>query len=141
MIQLSETLIEQIRRHATETYPHECCGALIGCVRDHVKDITDVLPMKNRQTDVKAHSRFLVTAEDHRELEILATKRGLEILGFYHSHPDHPARPSEYDREHALPWYSYAIVSVCDGESADLECWNLTEDRATFSSEPISVAR
>ena len=96
-----------IRRHGEETYPHECCGALVG--RDD--QVTDVVELPNT-TEEGPRRRFLVRPSDYREAEKRATELGGELLGFYHSHPDHPARPSQYDLDHAWPTFAYVIVSV-----------------------------
>ena len=73
-----------------------------------------------------------------RAAERMARERKLELVGWYHSHPDHPARPSEFDREHAWPWYSYIIVSVANREPGDMTSWRLTDDRLTFLPEEIA---
>ena len=99
-----------IRAHGAETYPNECCGALIG--RDGV--VTEVYALPNT-TEEGPRRRFLVRPEDYREAEKRAGAAGGELLGFYHSHPDHPARPSQYDLDHAWPFFSYIIVAVRAG--------------------------
>jgi proteasome lid subunit RPN8/RPN11 len=136
-------LAEKIRAHGAETYPHECCGALLGreeLVQDQkiVREIVALCPLVNRRDD-SPRNRFSVTSEDVREAEKAATARDLEVVGWYHSHPDHPARPSEFDREHAWPWYSYVIVSVTNGRPENMTSWRLNDDREEFSSETIEV--
>jgi proteasome lid subunit RPN8/RPN11 len=93
----------------------------------------------NRREAEAAPRRFLITAEDYRAIEAAARARSLDMIGFYHSHPDHPAHPSDYDREHAFPWYSYVIVSVRDGRAAETTSWILDDDRAAFAPEPLST--
>jgi proteasome lid subunit RPN8/RPN11 len=127
----------EIRRHAEGDYPNECCGALLGRQDAGGKTVQWLEPMRNRSDATSARRRFFITADDYREIETLARERSLEILGFYHSHPDHPAAPSDYDREHALPWYSYLIVSVQDGRSTDMASWVLVNDRSRFEREEI----
>src|SRR5215469_13013957 len=108
-------------------YPHECCGALLGRDREletgaHAKPVREILglfPLINRRDD-SPRNRFSVTSEDVREAEKAASQQGLDVVGWYHSHPDHPARPSEFDRDHAWPWYSYIIVSVHNAAPQDL---------------------
>ena len=90
---------------------------------------------------LSARRRFRVSPEDYRDLENTARERRLEILGFYHSHTDHPAVPSEYDRENALPWYSYLIVSVRARRADEVLCWTLAEDRSRFERDPIRTER
>src|SRR5215208_3382353 len=102
----------EIRAHGQETYPHECCGALVGA-GDHVAAI---VPLPNT-TEEGPRRRFLVRPSDYREAERQASALGGELLGFYHSHPDHPARPSQYDLDHGWPTFAYVIVSVRDGRS------------------------
>jgi len=147
VIRLSPLHLASIRDHAERAYPHECCGALLGRVADAgavpaVKDVEALHAAENRRDAEAAARRFLISPEDYREIEALARERGLEVLGFYHSHPDHPARPSEYDREHAFPWYSYLIVSVRGGRAGeppvDLTSWVLTDDRNDFDPELIA---
>jgi proteasome lid subunit RPN8/RPN11 len=125
---------EEIRRHGTETYPNECCGALYG--RDGV--VTSTLALPNT-TDEGPRRRFLVRPQDYRDAERRATELGVDLLGFYHSHPDHPARPSQYDLDHAWPFFSYIIVSVRSGQPADMTSWRLLEDRSAFEAEDLEV--
>jgi proteasome lid subunit RPN8/RPN11 len=135
-LQLNETQAQEIRAHGVETYPHECCGALLGAESDACREVRGLHKLVNRRTD-SPRNRFSVTAEDVRDAENAAQKAGLEVLGWYHSHPDHPALPSEYDREHAWPWYSYVIVSIMSGEPQAIASWRLTDDRMRFEPERI----
>jgi proteasome lid subunit RPN8/RPN11 len=143
---ISRDCAEKISAHAVETYPHECCGALFGRDRgleveqDRPRSILEVFPLVNRRAD-SPQNRFSVTARDVIEAEKKAEARGLEVVGWYHSHPDHPARPSEYDREHAWPWYSYIIVSVEKGVAKTMASWRLQEDRAKYAEEQIQEVR
>jgi proteasome lid subunit RPN8/RPN11 len=116
-----------IRSHGEETFPHECCGALVG--RDD--RATDVVALPNT-TEEGPRRRFLVRPSDYREAERRASELGGELLGFYHSHPDHPARPSQYDLDHAWPTFAYIIVSVMAGAAGDMTVWYLKDDRSTF---------
>jgi proteasome lid subunit RPN8/RPN11 len=100
-------IAEAIRRHGVETYPNECCGALIGS--DGV--VRHVAPLPNT-TEEGARRRFLIRPTDYTFVEREATRLNQELLGFYHSHPDHPAKPSQYDLDHAFPFFWYVIVSV-----------------------------
>lgn len=123
-----------IRRHGRETYPHECCGALIG--RGGV--VEEALALPNTSED-GTRRRFRIRPADYRAAERRAAARGGDLVGFYHSHPDHPARPSRYDLDHAWPVFAYVIVSVEDGEPAAMTSWRLREDRSAFEEEPLSV--
>jgi proteasome lid subunit RPN8/RPN11 len=116
-----------IRRHGEETYPHECCGALLG--RAGTVTHAEALP---NTTEEGPRRRFLVRAADYRLAERRATELGAELLGFYHSHPDHPARPSQFDLEHAWPTFAYVIVSVSAGRSGAMTVWFLKDDRSSF---------
>jgi proteasome lid subunit RPN8/RPN11 len=129
-------LAERIRAHAAETYPHECCGALLGRDSDGAREILDLLPLAN-QHDSSPRNRFVITPEDFRRAEAAAAARGLELVGWYHSHPDHPALPSEFDRAHAWPWYSYLIVAVEQGRPGAVACWRLSDDRMRFTPELV----
>ena len=129
---LSPALVEAIHAHGRETYPNECCGALIG--RDN--SVVETLALPN-MTEEGPRRRFLVRPDDYRAAEARAAETHQQLLGFYHSHPDHPARPSQYDLDHAWPFFSYVIVSVVKGEPADLTSWRLREDRSQFDQEAI----
>jgi proteasome lid subunit RPN8/RPN11 len=124
---ISAAVDQAIRTHGQETYPHECCGALVGR-GDHVSAIV-ALP---NTTEEGPRRRFLVRPSDYREAEHRAGELGAELLGFYHSHPDHPARPSQYDLDHAWPTFAYVIVAVASGVAGDMTVWHLKEDRSAF---------
>ncbi len=140
MLYLDHKLAQEIRAHGGETYPHECCGALLGRADgDGRKQVEELHALVNRRED-SPRNRFLVTPEDYRAAEKAARARGLEIVGWYHSHPDHPARPSEFDREHAWPTYSYVIVAVADRQPGEIASWTLRDDRSQFDPETVVVA-
>jgi len=124
-----------VRAHGAETYPNECCGALIG--RDGV--VTHTLALPN-VTEEGPRRRFRVSDRDYLQCERRARELGGELLGFYHSHPDHPARPSQYDLDHALPFFSYIIVAVRAGAPEDMTSWRLREDRSAFDEESLTHA-
>lgn len=123
-----------IRAHGRETFPHECCGAMLG--RDGV--VHEAHPLPNT-TEEGPRRRFLVRPGDYRAAEQRARGAGLDLLGFYHSHPDHPARPSQYDLDHAWPSFSYVIVSIMTGEDKRLTSWRLKADRSAFDEEPVVI--
>lgn len=142
-LSMNSELADKIRAHGVETYPHECCGALLGRDSDAQTDnserrVLGLFPLVNRRDD-SPRNRFSVTSEDVLAAEKAAREQNLEVIGWYHSHPDHPARPSEYDRDHAWPWYSYIIVSVHQGTPQDMTSWRLNDDRQSFSPEPIEI--
>ncbi len=123
-----------IRAHGRATFPHECCGALLG--RDGVVHEAHALA---NTTEEGPRRRFLVRPDDYRGAEKRARETRLDLLGFYHSHPDHPARPSQYDLDHAWPSFSYVIVSIMAGEDKLLTSWRLTDDRSTFDEELVEI--
>jgi proteasome lid subunit RPN8/RPN11 len=124
---------DAIRNHGRETYPNECCGALIG--KDGV--VTEAFPLPNT-TEEGPRRRFLIRPQDYRDAERRAAASGAELVGFYHSHPDHPARPSAYDLDHAWPFFAYVIVSVREGEPKEMYSWRLREDRSAFDEQHIA---
>lgn len=146
--------LDAIRQHGARDYPNECCGILLGRANGANKEVLEVVPIKNLRLDAaraqdilplespgreSERNRFLIDPLEQLKVEKDARARGLDVVGYYHSHPDHLARPSEYDREHAWPWYSYVIVSVERGEAKDLNSWVLAEDRSQFRPEELSV--
>jgi len=137
MLRLAKNLEQEIRDHGAKDYPNECCGAMLGTDNDAAgREVRSLFPLINRRDD-SPRNRFSITPEDFRAAEKAAAERGLDLLGWYHSHPDHPARPSEFDRDHAWPWYSYVIVSVDGGTPKDLTSWQLEDDRSKFQPETI----
>ena len=126
-VAISADVDDAIRRHGEETYPHECCGALVG----HEGQVTATVPLSNT-TEEGPQRRFLVRPSDYRLAESRASELGADLLGFYHSHPDHPARPSQYDLDHAWPTFAYVIVAVAAGKAGDMTVWWLKDDRSTF---------
>lgn len=135
-VRLSEALIEEIRRQGVRAYPAECCGLLAGHPGG-VKEILRLVAMANRRTD-DPH-RYLIAPDDLRHAEADLSRSGLEVLGCYHSHPDHPAAPSAFDVEQAWPWYSYIILRVDRGRAAELTSWVLDDDRSKMHPESIDV--
>jgi len=133
---ISSALLEKIREQGRAAYPHECCGLLLGRSNHSSKTATALKPVANQRQDTP-QNRYLIAPEDWLETERETRKTGLDIIGVYHSHPDHPSRPSEFDREHAFPFYSYIIVSVTSGEAADLRSWTLRDDRSDFDPEEL----
>jgi proteasome lid subunit RPN8/RPN11 len=124
---ISAGVDEAIRRHGQETYPHECCGALVS----REDRVVAVVALPNT-TEEGPRRRFLVRPSDYRQAERRASEMQGELCGFYHSHPDHPARPSQYDLDHAWPTFAYIIVSVMNGAAGDMTVWYLKNDRSTF---------
>jgi proteasome lid subunit RPN8/RPN11 len=127
-----------LQRHVEGTYPYEGGGLLIGQLDElGRKVVSEIKPFENQRAIEDQHNRILITDQMYREGEVYADSKNLLLIGFFHSHPDHPARPSEFDREHALPWWSYLIVSVQRGRTANVLSWELKEDRSAFEAEEI----
>lgn len=141
-ISIGAECAEKIRTHGVRDYPHECCGALLG--RDpgngKVREILEVFPLVNQRDD-SPRNRFSVSSRDVIAAERAADAQGLSVVGWYHSHPDHPARPSEYDREHAWPWYSYIIVSVQKGVAREMKSWRLHDDRTRYGEQGVEEVK
>jgi proteasome lid subunit RPN8/RPN11 len=135
-LRLAGALVDQIRRTGEQAYPAECCGVLVGRANP-VREVERLVPVANRRTD-DPH-RYLISPDDLRRVAAELSGSGLEVLGFYHSHPDHAAAPSRFDLEHAWPWYSYVIVRVDGGRAAELMSWRLENDRSAMRSESLDV--
>lgn len=133
----NEAALAAIRAHGEATFPHECCGALLGS--SDAQTVVEALALPNT-TEEGPRRRFLVRPADYRTAESSADARGLDLVGFYHSHPDHPARPSQHDLDHAWPSFQYIIVSVLQGQAADLRSWQLLPDRSAFTEVPVTPA-
>jgi proteasome lid subunit RPN8/RPN11 len=139
MLQLSSELEKNIRTDGETAYPNECCGILIGEVDSAgAKIVRRTLTINNAREDGEQYHRFLITPEDMLRAEQTARAMKLDVIGFYHSHPDHPSAPSGYDKDNALPFYSYVIVSVDNGKAQILTSWELTDDRIDFVREKIN---
>lgn len=139
MLDLELTLEHEqaIRAHAQRAFPHECCGFLLGRDEAATRRVAAIAAAENERTAAERHNRFSITPDVYLRAEREARRRRLDVIGFYHSHPDAPARPSDYDLEHAWPVYSYLIVSVRGGVSAALTSWVLREDRSGFEPQVV----
>ena len=128
--------VGHIHEHAVETYPHECAGAIVGIDAGGMKVVVDVWRAENTH-EGERERRFLIEPLKIKEFEERAAARDMDVLGFYHSHPDHPAEPSEYDREHAWPGWSYVIASVGKENVQEMRSWVLRPDRSGYDEEEI----
>jgi proteasome lid subunit RPN8/RPN11 len=135
-LRLSDALVEEIRRQGEMAYPAECCGVLAGRVGE-TKEVLRLVPLPNQRTD-DPH-RYFIAPDDLRQTTAALRRSQLEVLGYYHSHPDHPPIPSAFDTEHAWPWYSYLIVHVDRGRPLELAAWVLADDRSRMSRESLEV--
>lgn len=140
MIALSDEIIHCIKEQGEKFYPDECCGFILGRISGRTKYAELIQPAQNTAGSESFH-RFVITPEEMMRAEFFAVKNGLDIVGFYHSHPDCKAYPSEYDRTHALPVYSYVITSVKKGTAEEIFSYRLDEnnDYRTFIKENINV--
>ncbi len=138
IISIAEQLIEQIKAHGERDYPHECGGILIGHFdTERGKTVIELLPMENASEESTRHNRVLILPKDVLRAERYARERKLDVVGYYHSHPDDRAFPSQFDLDHALPVWSYIIVSVLEGKAADARSWEMENDRSKFNEEEI----
>ncbi|HEX5810043.1 MAG TPA: M67 family metallopeptidase, partial [Anaerolineales bacterium] len=132
---ITKDLLHQIHAHGEAAYPEEGAGFLIG----EESRVESILPLENAREDGARHNRFLISPEDYLQAELTADNLGLSLIGVFHSHPDHPNQPSEYDREWAQPFFSYMITTVREGKATESRSWRLLEDRSKFTEEMISV--
>ena len=140
MIQLTEKHRNEIAVHGERDYPYECCGLLLGSLAGNgAKLVVETYAISNAREEGAKRNRFLIRPEELMRGERYAITRNLEVVGFYHSHPDHPAVPSPYDLEHAWPVYSYIVVSIKAAEAQDLRSWEMQTDRSRFEEEEIHV--
>lgn len=135
MIEIGKDLLEAIREHGRATYPEECVGALLGRKGEPASVVT-VERMENIRSEERSR-RYEISPKDYIRVEGLASEKSLALLGFYHSHPDHPAAPSAYDREHAFPFFHYLVCAVAEGRPGDVTAWTLSEETGEFEREPI----
>ena len=144
---LSPIHIKKISSHAEKTYPNECCGLLLGQQNEQIKTVIEVWPAENawqakadeywpEQKEFTEERRYTISPQLMLKAMKSGRERHLSIIGIYHSHPDHPAIPSEFDRIYAWPEYSYIILSVQKGKTIDFFCWSL-DDNHQFQSEEI----
>jgi proteasome lid subunit RPN8/RPN11 len=136
-LKITAESLEAIRRHGESTYPEECGGLLLGLDDGRVREITEALPLENVRKDSR-HNRVELDPLSYAKAEREASRRGLGVWGYYHSHPDHPAVPSPFDLEHApFTEWSYIIVSILEGKASDLRTWRVREDRSQFDEQFI----
>jgi proteasome lid subunit RPN8/RPN11 len=138
-LNLAEAVLAAIHAHGEQAYPDEGAGLLLGREEEEGRCVVEIYPLDNSRENEARHNRYLITPQDMLQGELEATRRGLDVVGVFHSHPDHPNRPSEFDRDWALPWYSYIITSVQAGKAIESRSWRLLEDRSLFVEEDIQV--
>ena len=137
---LPRQIHEAIQREGVAAYPNECCGILVGRDSNGVRTVERIIPMKNNFDEQEQYHRFTIDPMALARADEAAVKEGKAVVGFYHSHPDHPAQPSEYDRTHVPPWsyYSHIIVAIEKGKPAAMTCWTLNESTEQFDEQLIS---
>lgn len=139
MIEVNQTVIDAIKAHAEKDYPHECGGMLIGTFSEEKKTVVETFPLENAREEEDRHNRVLILPKDVLRAERYARENKLDVVGYYHSHPDDRAVPSQYDLDHALPVWSYIIASVLDGKVDDIASWEMENDRSRFNEEEIKT--
>ncbi|NLG74004.1 MAG: M67 family metallopeptidase [Chloroflexi bacterium] len=138
-IYLSRELLAEIQAHGEQAYPEEGAGLLLGRVDGEQRRVLQIISLPNTREDGARQRRYLISPADYIAAEEAAIQAGLDVLGVFHSHPDHPEHPSEYDREWALPWFSYLITSVHQGRAWRTRSWRLSEDRSEFLEEAVET--
>src|SRR5436190_9388896 len=139
MIEIADEHLREIRAHGERDYPFECCGLLIGRFENGRKVVSETYAISNAREEEAKRNRFLIRPEELVRGEMYARENGFDVVGFYHSHPDDRAVPSQYDLEHAWPTYSYIVVSVEKGRAVDLRSWEMESDRSRFNEEEIVI--
>ena len=134
-INISTDVLDEINKHVEQAYPEEGAGFLIG----DGGEVKQILSLPNAREDEARHNRFLITPEDYLKAELTADKLGLSLIGVFHSHPDCPNVPSEYDREWAQPFFSYIITRVDEGKAVNSRSWRLLEDRSRYEEEEVQI--
>ena len=138
MIEIIEQHLSAMRQHGERDYPFECCGLMLGRFETSGKVVAATYPISNACEEEAKRNRFLIRPDELRRGEKYARAKGLDVIGFYHSHPDDRAVPSQYDLDHAWPTYSYVVVSVEKGQAVDLRSWEMEADRSRFNEEEIT---
>ncbi|MCF6277443.1 MAG: M67 family metallopeptidase [Anaerolineales bacterium] len=138
MLEITQKALAEIHAHGADAYPDEGAGFLLGAEAGQ-RQVTAIFPLENSREDAARHNRYLITPQDYLKAEIAADKLGLSLIGVFHSHPDHPNLPSEFDREWAQPFFSYIITSVAQGQAVASRSWRLAEDRSKFEEETIQI--
>lgn len=135
-LQISTEALHKMHKHAKADYPNECCGFFYG-LEGEVRQLRFAREVENAR-EGNQRRRFQIDPLDYQKAEKYAVDHDLDLLGVYHSHPDHPAVPSEHDRKVAMPWFSYIIISVQDDEVAATRSWRLNEEHQ-FDEEPVTI--
>ena len=140
-IEIPQEILQRIHQHGEQAYPEEGAGLLLGELKQGNHQVREILPLVNAREAPARHNRYQLSPQDYLQGEQLAERLGYAALGVFHSHPDHPNRPSEFDRQWAWPNFSYLITSVLQGKASGSRSWRLREDRTNFSEEQIAVVQ
>ena len=138
-LEITAELLDQIHTHGEEAYPGEGAGFMLGKASAGSRLVSAILKLPNAREESARHNRYLLTPQDMLRSEQEAERLGLDVIGVFHSHPDHPNQPSEFDRDWAMPWFSYIITSVNAGRAEGSRSWRLADDRSTFTEETIQI--
>ena len=136
---LSQEILTRIHRHCEQAYPEEGAGLLLGETKGNEQQVSEIVSLTNEREEDARRNRYQLSPQDYLMGEELAERMGLDVLGVFHSHPDHPNQPSEFDRQWAWPNFSYLITSVVQGVAVESRSWRLNEDRANFSEEKVEI--
>lgn len=138
-LKIPQEILQRIHQHGEQAYPEEGAGLLLGELTGGNHQVREILPLANAREAPARHNRYKLSPQDYLQGEQFADSLGYAVLGVFHSHPDHPNRPSEFDRQWAWPNFSYLITSVSQGKASGSRSWRLREDRASFNEELIAV--
>jgi proteasome lid subunit RPN8/RPN11 len=138
-LHIPSEILKRIHAHGESAYPEEGAGLLLGVIQDGIKLVKEIMPLVNAREQNARHNRYLVTPEDYMVAEDEAARQGLEVLGVFHSHPNHPNQPSEYDLQWAMPWFSYLITSVDHGLASGSRSWRLADTHSQFLEEHLEI--
>jgi len=138
-LEIDSGLLNQIHAHVEAVYPEEGAGFLMGKVHGDNRRVTGIMCLTNAREESARYNRYLLVPADYLRGEEQADRLGVTLLGVFHSHPDHPNRPSEFDRNWALPWFLYLITNVHGGQARESRVWKLSEDRSAFIEEQLIV--
>lgn len=136
---IPQPLMRKIRQHAEAHYPEEGVGLILGSIQDEVRVAAKIMPMRNVFAEESRRTRYSIDPLETLAAEDEADRLGLQIIGVFHSHPDHPPIASEFDRRMAVPWYSYLITSVSKGAAGESAAWRLDEDSEEMMHEQLQV--
>ena len=139
ILQLDEALLQQIRHYAEVHYPEESVGLILGEQAGDVRRAIKLLPLANRSAAEARQRSYRIDPEAMLAAELEAQRLGLDLLGVFHSHPDHHAEPSQHDLQQAFPWFSYVITSVLEGKAQETRSWRLQQDRSRWSEERFEI--